>query len=420
MTREDIILACTCEIAGLVRGKGFPVSDLASRLVSGVGWIPTNTMMSPQGPIVSSPFGARDDLILVPDPKAEVHVRFEDGGADEWFYLSDLRHLDGTPWMGCPRQALRRALAALHDDAGVTLLSAFEHEFTYDGVAEKPLAPYSLDAYRRQGVFGSTLLAAMRAAGTRPDSFLSEYAPRQFEVTCKPAAGIRAADDAVIVREMARAVASRLGHRASFTPITDVNGVGNGVHIHFSLVGGDGGPAMYDAADPLLLSAVGRRFVAGVLHHMPALCALTAPCPVSYVRLRPNRWAPVTASLGAQDREAALRICPVLRVERAGEPGRQFNVEYRPADASASPYLALAALVFAGADGIARGLEIPEPRALPATLAEALNLLEATPQAADWFPGGYLDLYLRFKRDEIGLTRDLDDAARCAVYADIY
>jgi len=415
MRREPIVMACTCEIAGRVRGKGFPASDLAQRMIKGVGWIPTNTMMSAVGPIADSPFGALDDLILVPDPTAEVHVEFDD--VDEWFFLSDLRHTDGRPWMGCPRQLLRRALRDSHEAANVELVAAFEHEFVYDGVQDRPGAPYSLDAYRRQGGFGSALLAAMRQAGVTPDSFLPEFAPRQYEVTCAPAIGLRAADDAVIVREMARAVAYRLGHRAIFSPILDPDGVGNGVHIHMSFVDG----SMHDASDPLQLSPVGRAFLGGIVHHMPALCAITAPCPVSYLRLRPNRWAPVEARLANQDRAAAIRICPLLTGGGHESQAQQFNVEYRPADATASPYLALAAIVFAGVDGIVRGLTLTDDaRPLPATLGDALDLLEATGAARAWFPDGYLDAYLRHKRAEIGMVAKLDDAQRCALYSEAY
>lgn len=421
MIREPLVMVCTCEIAGRVRGKGFPAREMTHRLTRGVGWMPTNTMISALGPIANSPFGARDDLILVPDRTTEVHVDFDDGGADEWFLLGDLRHTDGRPWMGCPRDILRRALGSLHDTAGVQVLAAFEHEFTYDGIEDRPGAPYSLDAFRRQGLFGEVLTAALRRAGVEPDTFLPEFAPRQFEVTCAPTLGLRAADDAVIVREMARATAHRLGSRVSFSPILDPNGTGNGVHIHLSFRDDAGRAAMYDPAGPLGLSATARAFWAGVVHHMPAICALTAPCPVSYVRLRPNRWAPVTASVGQQDREAAIRICPVLCVAAAADAGAQFNVEYRAADAAASPYLALAAIVFAGTDGIRRQLPLDVPaRPLPDTLTTALDHLERTGAAREWFGADYLDAYLRHKRAEVAMTADMDDGARCATYAEVY
>ena len=435
MRREPIIMVCTCEIAGRVRGKGFPASELPSRLRKGVGWIPTNTMISALGAIADTPFGAIDDLILVPDPAARVQVDFQDDSAPESFFLGDIRRTDGTPWEGCPRNFLRRALDDLQQAAGLRLFAAFEHEFTYGGVEDRPGSPYSLDAYRRQGVFGEVLVAALRQAGVVPDSFLPEFGARQYEVTCEPTLGLRAADDAVILREMTRATAYRLGQRVSFTPIHDPNGVGNGVHIHFSFRDPDGRPAMYDPAGPYGLSEVGQWFLAGVVRHLPAICALTAPSPVSYIRLRPNRWAPTLAYVANQDREASLRICPVLTVPGA-DSGAQFNVEFRSTDASASPYLALGALVHAGVDGIRNRFELTlvegvaamseEERLaagivpLPASLAEALDKLEALAVVEQWLGKTYLNAYLRHKRAELRMVAGLDEAALCTLYGNTY
>jgi glutamine synthetase len=302
----------------------------------------------------------------------------------------------------------------------------------YSGVEDLPGAPYSLDAYRRQGLFGEALMAAMRRAGVEPDSFLPEYGARQYEVTCTPAHGMKAADDAVKLREMARSVAFRLGHRATFAPILDPNGTGNGVHIHFSLQDREGRPAMHDAAGAYGLTPVAQHFLAGVLHHLPAICAVTAPCPISYIRLRPNRWAPTWAYIAERDREACLRLCPVLDLPGL-DAAAQFNVEFRPADAAASPYLALGAVVHAGVAGIRNRLALPEPRNvaamseaerraagirhLPQSLGEALDNLEATPEAQDWFGQTYLDAYLRHKRAEIEMVADLDENEQCARYA---
>ena len=127
-----------------------------------------------------------------------------------------------------------------------------------------------------------------------------------------PRLALPAADQAVISREMARAVAHRLGHRAIFSPMPVADGVGNGVHIHFSLQTKDRAPAMRDPADARFgLTDSARRFCAGVLHHLPALCAITAPSPVSYQRLTPNRWAPTLTDIARQDRGSALRVNPV-------------------------------------------------------------------------------------------------------------
>lgn len=158
MLREELIFAATCDISGHVRGKAFPARELPSRLVRGLGWTPTNIMISPLGAIWDSPFGTTGDLMLLPDPATEVRVDFEDGSAPEHFMLGDLRRTDGEPWECCPREFLRRAIAALASE-DYQLQAAFEHEFVYTGVEPFAASPYSLAAFRRQASFGAMLTA---------------------------------------------------------------------------------------------------------------------------------------------------------------------------------------------------------------------------------------------------------------------
>ncbi len=424
MLREELVFVATCDISGHARGKGFPARELAARRRKGVGWTHSNLMMSAFGPIWDTPFGTAGDLMLVPDPAAEVRVDFDDGSAVEHFFLGDLRTTDGAPWECCPREFLRRALAALHDAAGLSLVAAFEQEFVFTGTDERPGDAYSLGAFRRQGVFGENFVAALRAAGVTPDSFLAEYGARQFEITVAPAAALTAADQAVITREMARAAAYRLGHRAVFSPMPASEGVGNGVHIHMSLRDAAGAEATHDPAGPMGLSAAAEHFCAGVLAHLPAVCAVTAPSPVSYLRLTPNRWAPTSIDLQRQDRGAAMRVCPVFAPADPQEATRQFNVEFRVADAAASPYLALGAVVFAGAGGLRRGLSLPAanapPRSLPHSLSQALDALAASDVADEWFGPVFLDAYLRHKRAEAEKVAGLDATELCGRYAEVY
>jgi glutamine synthetase len=433
--QEELVFVGICDLAGLVRGKGFPAAELESRLRRGVGLTASNIMISAFGAILATPFGTTGDLVMMPDPAAAVQVPFDEGAA-EHFYLADLQELDGAPWSCCPRDFLRRALTALEAEAGLVVKSAFEQEFVYTGVEDRPGATYALDSFRRQGIFGESLIGALRAAGLTPDSFLPEYGPRQFEVTVKPTTGLRAADEAVITREMARSVAERLGHRAILAPIIKADGVGNGTHIHFSLWDKDGSPASRDPAAPFGIAPRIAPFVAGVLHHLPAITAITAPSVASYYRLQPNRWAPVWAFLGRQDRGAALRVSPVFpgAEEKADA---QFNIEYRVADAAASPYLALGAIIHAGLDGIRGGMTLPPERAdfwsmseearvaagideLPRSLGQALDLLEATEAARAWFGAEFFSAYLQFKRSEIGALEGLEPSDICDRYAAIY
>jgi glutamine synthetase len=420
MQREEIVFVGTSDLSGHFRGKSFPAAELAARLQRGVGLAPTNMFISAFGPIHVTPFGNRGEVFLIPDPSTRVYVPFE-GSGSEYFFLGDIRTPEGAPWAFCPRQVLRRALERLDQETGLALLSTFEQEFLYDGVPLEPWFPYELHSYRRQGQFGEALLAALRQAGVIPDSFLAEFGPRQFEVTCAPASGLRSADDAVITRELTRAVAFRLGHQVSFTPLPDPLGVSSGTHIHWSFVDRDGRPTLYDPSEPLELSRQGAAFVAGLLHHLPALCAVTAPSVASYFRLRPNRWAPLRADLGVADRGASLRICP-LAAGDAAQRARQFNVEFRVADATASPYLVLAMLVQAGLAGIreARRLGDEEVRPLPASLGEALTLLAASETAADWLGADLHSAYVQFKRAEIASLDGLNEEEICRRYALAY
>jgi glutamine synthetase len=424
MRREELLFVATCDIAGQVRGKAYPVSDIDSRRGKGVGWTHSNIMQTAFGPILDTPFGTAGDLMIIPDADATVRVDFSDGSAAEHFALGDIRNTDGTPWECCPRHFLRRAIAALNGLGGLHLLSAFEHEFVYTGVEDRPGHAYSLGAFRRQGGFGEALVGALQMAGVTPDTFLPEYGDRQYEITVSPRVGLAAADQAVITREIARATAHRLGHRVIFSPMPAHAGVGNGVHIHFSLQDAARLPVTWDGTGTFGLSAVARHFCAGVLHHLPAICAITAPSPVSYQRLTPNRWAPTLIDLVAQDRGAALRVCPVFGARDEQDIRRQFNVEFRAADATASPYLALGAMIFAGADGIARGLELPPADqaapSLPASLTAALNQMAASEAVQGWFGPVFMEAYLRHKRSEVAHVADLSDAELCSAYAEVY
>jgi glutamine synthetase len=420
MSDEALIFCATADLAGLVRGKAFPAAELPQRLRCGVGITHSNILLSAFGPIYATPFGTAGDLMLVPDPTTDTPIPLPDG-METRLMLGDFQTTDGLPWECCPRHFLRRGLDALAAEAGLTLLAAFEQEFVYTGLEDRPGASYALETFRRQAPFGGRLMAAIRRAGLRPDSFMPEYGPRQLEVTVAPATGLRAADHAVIVRELARAVAAQLGHRAILAPILGPDGIGNGTHIHFSLWDEAGQPVMHDPAGTAGLSAIAEHFVAGILRHVPAIAAVTAPSAASYIRLRPGRWAPSLADFGVQDRGSSLRACPVYATA-LDDAARQFNVEYRVADATASPYLALGALVHAGLDGIRTQARLAEiaPAALPASLHAAVDNLAASAVLRDAFGPFFHDLYVMFKRSELKVLDGLDEDEICRRYAEIY
>ena len=420
MKTDPLVFAGVCDWAGLVRGKAFPEADNDVRLKKGVGLTHSNIMMSCFGPIYTTPFGTTGDLIIRPDPQMRIEVLCDDGTAER-FYLGDIVNTDGSAWEFFPRTFLARALEALAK-FGLKVIASFEQEFVLTGVEDRPGSTYALDSFRRQGRFGEALIAAVKTAGFKPDSFLPEYGPRQYEATVGAEEGLRAADAAVVLRELARAIAWRTGQRAIFAPMLAPDGIGNGTHIHLSLWDGER-PVTHDTAGVYGISERAAPFFAGVLAHLSAICAFSAPSVASYYRLTPNRWAPVHANLGVQDRGAALRVAPVFATS-SEEPSRQFNVEFRVADGSNCPYLALGAIVWAGVDGLERKLTLPPPGAeaplLPRSLEAALNALEADEPTNSWWSAEVKSAYLAFKRAEIKALDGAPPDEICARYAAVY
>lgn len=437
MLWDEMIMVCCGDIAGQSRGKAFALRELEARKSKGVGWTGSCMMITAHGPIGNSPWGALGDLILRPDLNTMVRVDYQDDKPPLNFVLADIQEVDGRPWSCCPRDFLRRGVTALERYFGLRLKSAFEHEFHYDGVKDFPNAGYNLDAFRRQGVFGEMLFAALRQAGVEPDTFMPEYGIGQYEITALPLLGIAAADRAVILREVTRATATRLGQRACFAPILDPIQVGNGLHVHFSLQDKAGLPVNYDAEKDFNIAETAGSFLAGIIEKLPALVALTAPSVVSYLRLRPHRWSSAFTNLGYHDREAALRICPIF--ETTGEaPDKQFHFEYRAGDSAAHPYFTLGAIVAAGLWGLRQGLPTPKVttvdpetlskadwqsyglKNLPKSLPEALDNLEADADLKAAMGPELHDAYLRHKRFEVSLFEEDDDVERCRRYSLAY
>jgi glutamine synthetase len=429
-------MACYCDFAGQIRGKGFPARDLEERWLKGVGWTPTNIMINCFGSIPATPWGASGDLVLRPDPAGEVKLDFGDGTATEHFILGDVENLDGTPWECCPRSYLKNAIAELRDTHKLNLRVAFEHEFTCLGIEPRYGAAYGLDSIRAIGDLPEILLAALDAAGLEADTFLPEYSPGQYEITVGPALGVAGADRAVKLRQIVRFAAKHRNLLATFAPILGKGAVGNGVHIHFSLEDLDGTPRSFDAAAKDGVSDVAGRFLGGILHHGRTLCAITAPSAISYERLRPNAWSASSTNLGTRDREAFLRICPVFD-HHGASVAKSFNFEYRAADAAANPYLALGAIVRAGLDGLARGYKTPIATTaiemtklseaelsqrgivkLPKSLGEALDLLEDDKGVL--MPDAIRMPYVMHKRGELSQVENLAFDAQCALYAKVY
>lgn len=433
-----IVTVCTSDLAGQTRGKGAPAGRLQSIIDDGVAWTPTNSMITAFGVIAPGPWGPFGDVVMAPDPASRFDVVIE-GEVVETTLMADIETPDGAAWPICPRGFAKRMLALLEERHGLRLNVAFEHEFALeDGLPPAANGSYALLDVRRRRRFAETYLAALDAAGASPEAFMAEFGPNQYEIVTPPAVGIAAADRAVAVREVARAVAFHQDARASFTPLMEADGVGNGVHLHFSLAeAATGAPANYDPAGPHDLDARAASFLAGVLAKLPAILALTAPSVISYLRLQPNRWSATHANLGLHDREAAVRICPTFD-RRAKSQADQFHFELRASDGAASPYLALGALAAAGLNGLDHGLPTPAllkgapsdysleelaaagVESLPRSLAEALDRLEGDGEMTSLLGSDLTQAYLAHKRFEFELLKAVEPQDLCRRYSEVY
>jgi glutamine synthetase len=435
---EPLVAIVTTDLAAVTRGRFVVESRLDKIAATGVGWLQANLSLTPFNSIVDpNPWGSSGDLRLIPDLKARFRTARTGSETPFDMVAGDLVELDGSPWLGCTRTMLKDALAELKTATGLSVVAAFEQEFQILGASFPPAHSLSFAALRRADPFAARLVSALDEAGVSPEVIIAEFGNEQFEVTHAPADALAAADRAVAIREITREVARNAGWRASFAPKTAPDAVGNGVHIHFSFVDEHGKPATYSPAGPGGLSHHAGAFCAGVVRHLPAITALTASSVPSYYRLKPHNWSSSYTWLADRDREASLRICPTVTIG-GRDPSRQYNVEYRAADATANPYLSLAAVVRAGLEGLKAGLPTPplvsgDPtqmseaeqeklglKRLPDTLPAAIDALLTDKTVTGWFDPLFIETFVGVKRHEAARLAGLDAKAICDLYGTLY
>jgi glutamine synthetase len=272
---------------------------------------------------------------------------------------------------------------------------------------------YDLGALYRNLDLMSALLSYMQELGWNPYAADHEDANCQFEVNWVYADALTSADRHTFFKWMVRTVAEQRGLWATFMPKPFAHLTGNGAHFHLSLAEAHTGRNLFlDTSAEFGLSALGRWFMAGVLHHAKSLAALTSPIVNSYKRLVPGTprsgatWAPVYITYGPSNRTQMIRL---------PGPGR---IENRAVDGAANPYLAIAALVAAGLDGIENKMdpgaantgnlyEVEESdlaqrgiRVLPMSLREALGELEKDEILARALGRDFTSYYVKVKNEE--------------------
>ncbi len=372
--------------AGVTRVKVVPTSRLAHAVRHGVGMSPVFDVYTSDDSIAAVPelgLGSPDgDLRLIPDLDRLTTLAAQPG----WAWAPVDRHdQQGAPHPGCARLFARRMIAEAAE-RGLEARMGFETEWVAMRPGEPPTPATSAPAYGMTRIvelcdYLRDIVEALAAEHLELLQIHPEYTPGQFEISTASADPLRAADELVLARETVRAVTRQHGLRASFAPTVVAGQVGNGCHLHLSLRR-DGEDLFRGGAGRHGLTGTAESFLAGVLDALPALMAIGAPSPASYLRLVPSHWAGAFHCWGVENREAALRLVP-------GPPDEtgSANAEVKCFDAAANPYLVVGAVIAAGLHGLDADLRLPDPvRGDPASTApDTPRLPRSLTEAADRF-----------------------------------
>jgi glutamine synthetase len=382
-TDTRFILALFVDLRGKPCAKLVPVEAVDLLATEGVGFAGYAV-----GAIGQEP--KDPDLMAIPDPSSFTPIPFIKEGLA---LVHCDPHVEGKPWPYAPRNILK-SLVARAADAGYEPWVGAEVEYflltrnpdgtlaTADSADTAAQPCYDARGVTRMYDHLTTISTAMNGLGWSNYANDHEDGNGQFEQNFQFSDALTTADRVITLRYLLSMIAAERGMIATFMPKPFADRTGSGLHLHLSLTAG--GAAMFpgDAASDahgLGLSSVAYSFVAGILDHACALQAVVGPTVNSYKRTGAlttasgASWAPRQPTYGGNDRTHYIRV-----------PDDQ-RVELRGGDGSANPYLAIAAALGAGLDGIARNLDpgpigAPGDRpALPPTLLHAVDELEADP-----------------------------------------
>jgi len=304
------------------------------------------------------------DMFLVPDTKTYAPLPWTNGKVAR--IICDVHHDEKTVFEGDPRYVLKRQLEKAKE-MGFELKVGPELEFfVFKAGNGSGIEPHTAVVHDDAGYFDLAtkdmavdlrreIVPALEAMGLKIEMGHHEVAPGQHEIDFRYGEALSIADSVLTYKTTVKTLARKYGLHASFMPKPVFGINGSGMHVHQSLWKG-GENAFYDANDAYLLSDTAKHYIAGILHHARALSAVTNPTVNSYKRLVPGYEAPVYVCWGRINRSALIRIPRAL----AGKPGGT-RAEVRFPDPSANPYLAFAAMLAAGLDGIAKKMEPPKP-----------------------------------------------------------
>jgi glutamine synthetase len=359
------------------------------------------------------------DVLAVPDPDTFEIIPWGEPGAAEARVFCDIVNLDGAPFIGDPRQVLRRNAQAARD-LGYTFYIAPDIEFFYFEPPKPGLKPQPLD---HDGFFDlGTLDAAgdlrkqtirnLEQLGIPVEYSFHEDSPSQQEIDLRHTDALTMADSVMTFRLVVKEVAAAHGVHATFMP-KPLEGVqGSGMHLHMSLFRGDDN-AFYDERDAYRLSPLAKSFMAGLLRHAGEITAITNQTVNSYKRLIPGFEAPVHVSWARNNRSGLIRV-PIAKKDNP----TATRIEYRSPDPACNPYLAFSVILAAGMRGIAEGYDLPEEAdanlfemddaalaklgitQLPQSLSDALTVMERSQLVQEALGEHIFEWFLRNKRRE--------------------
>jgi glutamine synthetase len=356
------------------------------------------------------------DMLAVPDP-ATFQVLPMRGDEQLARMFCDIVTPDGAPFEGDPRGVLKRNLAEA-GDLGFNFYVAPELEYFYfqDSGPEPRVLDhggyFDLTPLDLAQEFRRKTINVLEMMGIPVEHSHHEVAPSQHEIIARYTDALTMADNIMTFRLTVKEVALEHGIYATFMPKPLENHDGSGMHLHLSLFEGDRN-AFYEPGSDNGLSKIGQQFIAGLLHHASEITAVTNQWVNSYKRLVAGFEAPIYISWARNNQSALVRVPTVKK----GKPS-SVRVEYRAADASCNPYLALSVLLAAGLAGIRNNYDLPPEVAsdinrltsaeraaagvdrLPATLADALDRMERSELVASALGEHVFDWFLRNKREE--------------------
>lgn len=331
--------------------------------------------------------------------------------------ICDVYRPDGTPFAGDPRYVLKRAIREA-EEMGFTFRVGAECEFFLFHLDDNGM-PTTL-THEKAGYFDvgpvdfgenarRDMVLTLEDMGFVVEASHHDVAPAQHEISFHYDEALATADDIMTFRLAVRTIAKRHGLHATFMPKPKYGVNGSGMHINMSLLK-DGKNIFADGQDPHGLSREAYAFLGGIMEHMRGMTAVTNPIVNSYKRLVPDFEAPAYIAWSATNRSTLIRI-PAAK-------GEAVRMELRSPDPTANPYLALAAILRAGLDGIRRQVVPPESvdcnifrmseqerrerkmEELPGTLAEAVSCMETDAFMRETLGEHAFGKYIALKKEE--------------------